>query len=224
MSPEQAAARVVETMRDGGLGVVPFDVAYAFLGATRGAIERIFALKLRPGSKPCPMLATWAHFENATAAAPARVKAVRKVADAGLPVGIVTSVDWKSDVAKSVPGDARDLLAKDNKLAMFINMGGLSDLLLARADEVGIRLFGSSANISGTGNSFRLDEVPEAMLDLVDITCEAATCRYANTERMASSIVDVDAGTFIREGIVARDIARLMGIRETPAGGETGGC
>lgn len=220
MSPADAAAAVIEVVRRGGLAVVPLDVSYAFLGATRDAIERIYALKLRPGSKPCPMLASWEHFQEASAATPERIAAIARVDEAGLPVGLVTSTKWDGDIAKTIPGDVVDKVAKDGKMALFINMGGLSNMLLSEADRIGLRLFGSSANISGAGNSFRLDEVPEAMLEQVDIKVEGDTCRYVNAERMASSIVDVDDGVFTRRGILADEIEEVM----EDTGGAPGGC
>ena len=210
MSSRDAARTVIEVVRDGGLAVVPFDVAYAFLGATRGALELIYALKVRPAGKPCPMLASWEHFLGASAADPERIRAIQRVADAGLPVGLITSTNWQSDLVGTSPDDCREMLAKDGKLALFINMGGIGELLIEEADAIGLRLFGSSANISGTGNSFRLDELPDFMLENVDITCEAGDCRYTNAERMAASIVDVDATAVVRIGILHEEIERLM--------------
>jgi len=220
MSPADAVREVLEVVRGGGLAVVPFDVSYAFLAATRGALERIYALKLRPGSKPCPLLASWEHFLDASSAEHGRIRVAERVASAGLPVGILTPLEWESAVVRSIPEDCRDLLIKDDKMALLINMGGISDLWIAAADAAGVRLFGSSANISGTGNSFRLEEVPSAMLDSVDITCEAGMCRYANPERSASSIIDVETGALVRAGILHEEIGRLL--RETDE--STTGC
>ena len=210
MSPHEAADAVLDVLQGGGLAVVPFDVSYAFLGATRDALERIYALKLRPGSKPCPMLASWDHFVDVSAAGAKQVAAMKRIDAAGLPVGMITAPNADSAVVRSIPSDCTDMLVKDGRLALFINMGGLSDLLIEVADAAGVRLFGSSANLSGTGNSFRLDEVPESMLANVDITCEAETCRYANPERMASSIIDVEGVSFVRRGILADEIERVM--------------
>ena len=133
-----------------------------------------------------------------------------RVVDAGLPVGIVTRPKWNSATGRSISEDCRDLLTRDGRLALFINMGGMSNVLLRVADERGVRLFGSSANISGKGNSFSIDDVPDAMLESVDIVCEAGTCKYANPERMASSIVDMDSRTLLRAGILHEEIAALL--------------
>lgn len=210
MSPIDAATEVLSVIRKGGLAVVPLDVSYAFLAGAREPLERIYELKLRPASKPCPVLASWSHFTDLTNEGEVAVRRVKRVVDAGLPLGVITTPNWESDVAKSIPRDCIERLAKGNKLALFLNMGGLSEYLIALADRVGTRLFGSSANISGKGNSFSLGDVPPTMLDGVDIVCDAGQCKYTNPERLASTILDLETGELTRRGIVYADIERLL--------------
>ena len=97
---------------------------------------------------------------------------------------------------------------------MFINLGGMNPELLKAAEEAGIQLFGSSANISGNGNSFTLDEVPTALLDAADVVCEGGTCRYANPERLASTIVDLETATLTRRGALHKEIEYLLGMTD----------
>jgi tRNA A37 threonylcarbamoyladenosine synthetase subunit TsaC/SUA5/YrdC len=214
VTPRAAAQRVVDRIIRGGLAVVPFDVSYAFLGGTAEPLSRIYKLKLRPASKPCPILASWAHFADVAGEQTEATRRIERVVQAGLPVGVLARVNWESSVIQAVPDDCIDRLVKDDKVALFMNMGGVSAELIRVADERGVILFGSSANISGKGNSFALQEVPESMLEAVDILCEDGRCKYANAERLASSIVDLETGALTRRGILHEDIERLLADEE----------
>ena len=51
LDPDTDAQRVYETMKDGGVAVIPLDVAYAVFGMTAEAIQRIYTAKGRSFSK-----------------------------------------------------------------------------------------------------------------------------------------------------------------------------
>lgn len=210
MSPREAAERVLDVIQDGGLAVVPFDVSYAFLAGALEPLERIYKLKLRPSSKACPMLVSWEQFLDIVHASPDGVRRVQKVVDAGLPVGVLAKPDWDSEAARPVPKNCRRLLEQDGKIALFMNMGGMSADILRAADDRGLRVFGSSANLSGTGNSFSLDEVPTSILDSTDLRCDAGRCKHANAERLASTIVELGTGEIVRTGILHDEIHKRL--------------
>jgi len=207
-----AAERVLDVIENGGLVVVPFDVSYAFLAGALEPLQRIYELKLRPGSKACPILASWEHFERMARSTADESARIKRVVDAGLPVGVLATPDWTSPVAQPIPEDCRPLLERDGRVALFLNMGGMSGDILAAADRRDLRIFGSSANISGTGNSFALEEVPTSILDSTDLICDAGRSKYANPERVSSTIVDLGTGEIVRAGILYEEIKeRLKG-------------
>jgi tRNA A37 threonylcarbamoyladenosine synthetase subunit TsaC/SUA5/YrdC len=210
MSPLDAAEHVVAVIARGGLAMVALDVSYAFLAGDRESLQRIFELKLRPTSRPCPILASWEQFMDVTKGSDVEIEKIKRVVDAGLPVGVITEPNWQSEVARSIPADCIDLLSKDGRLAFFMNMGGMSEELIASAARQGILLFGSSANISGQGNSFSISDVPEAMLEKVDVVCEAGECKFVNSQRLASTIVDLHTGELIRRGVLHSEIKQLF--------------
>jgi tRNA A37 threonylcarbamoyladenosine synthetase subunit TsaC/SUA5/YrdC len=210
MSLGDAAEHVVDAIARGGLTLVPFGVAYAFLTGSLASLTRIYELKLRPQKKACPILVAWDEFVEVADASSEGIAGIKKVVDAELPVGVLVEPRRDSDVYRSIPADCVDLLTTDGKLGLFMNMGGMSDEILAVARKKGIRLFGSSANLSGMGNSFSLADVPESIVQAMDIVCEAGTCRFANPDRLPSSVVDLETGTLTRRGILHEEIERLL--------------
>lgn len=210
MPVAEAAERVVDIIAQGGLALVPFGVAYAFLTGSREPLARIYELKLRPPKKTCPILVSWEDFDDIAEATPSQMDRIRRVIEADLPVGVLVKPRWDSETARSIPKDCLELLTTNGKLGLFMNMGGMSRHLLEAGARAGVRLFGSSANISGMGNSFSLEEVPEGIVSKMDIVCEAGTCTHANPDRLPSSIVDLETGRLTRRGILHHEIERLL--------------
>ena len=170
----------------------------------------LFRSKLRPQKKACPILVSWDDFVDAADASPAEIDRIRRVVDADLPVGVLVKPKWDSAMVRSIPEDCLELLNTDGRLGLFMNMGGMSGELLAAGARAGVRLFGSSANISGMGNSFSLDDVPDSIVSSMDVLCDAGTCAFANPNRLPSSIVDLESGQLIRRGILHEEIGRLL--------------
>jgi tRNA A37 threonylcarbamoyladenosine synthetase subunit TsaC/SUA5/YrdC len=210
MPVREAADLVVDVIKGGGLALVPFGVAYAFVTGSRAPLGRIYELKLRPPEKACPILVSWEDFVDAADAKPEQIERIGRVVSADLPVGVLVEPRWDSAMARSIPDDCRELLTSNGKLGLFMNMGGMSGQLLDAAAREDVRLFGSSANFSGMGNSFSLEDVPESIVGAMDIVCEAGTCTYANPDRLPSSIVDLETGQLTRRGILHEEIGRLL--------------
>ena len=70
MDIEQQTTRVYDTLRAGGLAVVPTNAGYGLLAMGARAVERIYALKGRPASKPCITVTTWPNTAVAGIAVP----------------------------------------------------------------------------------------------------------------------------------------------------------
>ena len=141
MSPVEAAGSVLDVVEAGGLAVVPLDVSYAFLAGELGSLQRIFELKLRPMSRPCPILASWEQFLDLTKGTDAEIERVKRVVDAGLPVGVITEPNWESDVARSIPAletpeaetDRKGPVDVDAVRPLLVELRGLLETDLAEA-------------------------------------------------------------------------------------------
>ena len=57
------AARLLDTVTRGGVGIFATDVGYAIIGNGESAIARIFACKQRSFDKACGMFSSWDMFD-----------------------------------------------------------------------------------------------------------------------------------------------------------------
>ena len=58
------SSRVLDTLADGGVGIIPLDVAYAIIGNSEAAIRKIFTAKNRSFEKPSGMFSNWDLFND----------------------------------------------------------------------------------------------------------------------------------------------------------------
>lgn len=201
MTPmENDAHRVYATLRAGGLALIPTDVGYGLVAMEADAVQRIYELKGRPATKPC---VTVASFDILT-------RVARPLTDAGrewladitrlTPLAIVTRLA-PSPLVDELPAYVRGQATHDGTIALFFRAGRLLERLAELALADGRLVLGSSANLSGTGNNYTFDSVPETMRASADLALDRGASWYRNDQQLASTILDLTNGTFIRKGV-----------------------
>ena len=198
---EQDARRIHAVVRGGGLALVPTLAGYGLIGMRAEAVARIYALKGRPASKPCVTVATWPIFDAVTSQVDARDRAWAKVVSAHLPLALVTPIAESSGPIRRWDPAVRAQCTQDGTIATFHNAGALLCAVATLAFADGELLVGSSANRSGTGNNHTLDEVPPEMCAAADAIVDGGRTPFADLGRMATTIVDLSTGRFVRAGL-----------------------
>jgi tRNA A37 threonylcarbamoyladenosine synthetase subunit TsaC/SUA5/YrdC len=210
--------RTYELIRDGGLALVPTTAGYGLIGMRPAAVARIYALKGRPRSKPCVTVATWRIFDQVTAAVDPGARAWAEQVVQHHPLALITRIDEASAPIRRLAPEVRDQCTKDGTIATFHAAGPLVCGVARLAYADGELVVGSSANRSGTGNTHTVDEVPPEMRAAADLTIDHGCTPLAHLGRVATTILDLTSGRFLREGLhfeairgswesVARDVA-----------------
>ncbi len=179
------AARLLNTVAQGGVGIFATDVGYAIIGNGEAAIARIFACKQRNFDKACGMFSNWDMFD-----ALAQVgERERKIVDT---------------VERSSRGDTIDML---------LNAGALHDEIARLAWSRGVPLLGSSANQSLSGSKYKLADVEQAVRDEADLVIDYGDTKYSHPAGMGSSIIALPSLKPIRKGIKFDEICSLIAQR-----------
>ncbi len=196
-------------LKQGGVAVVPFNVAYALVGQTPAAIQRIFELKGRPPEKSCVVLGNPDIFREL-----AHPKNHGKIGFTK-PVGLVTRINVSS---LFIPLLSDTVRVRDT-VAIFLNMGEFGEPLAAMAFEQGGLVFGSSANRSGNGNHFHFSNVEREIVDHATISINGGATAFSTLrpdgKGVGSTILDLEKGIVVRDGLECAEIvreARAMGI------------
>lgn len=203
----QDAIRAHHILRDGGVVLLPTDVGFGLVACSDAAIERIYALKGRPASKPCVTVANAAILDDVAELPGEAERAWLERTARRVPIAVVNRVRAGSSLLARMSSYALGQITSAGTIATFLNAGALVDALAVLARLEGRLVVGSSANVAFTGNNYGLDEVPASIRDAVDLVIPGARARYADPRKLATTILDMTRGSFVREGIAFDAIA-----------------
>lgn len=195
------AAAAYEVLRRGGVVLLPTDVGFGLVACGDAAIAKIYELKGRPHSKPCVTVADAVILDDVAQLPDASTRAWAHEVAARLPIALVNHTRRESKLLAGLSDFALGQVTTGGTIATFLNAGVLVNAIAQLALPDGMLVFGSSANLARQGNSYGLDEVPAEIRDHVDLVIEGPRARYAHPKRLATTILDMTTGGFLREGI-----------------------
>lgn len=211
---KQEITAVISACRKGGVALFPTRVSYSLNVATRIGVEKIFSLKKRPPEKSCVILGTTRIF---CGIADINRTIKEKVSNLSLPVGLIVNLAQNSN-ASALATDL-GIVKEDGSIGVFMNLGYFAQSIANSAFQGGALIVGSSANLSGRGNSYQLEDVDRLIIAGSDVTIDKGHVPFqefsCEGHAMASPIVDIRDGNnarTVRIGIRHNDV--LNEIRE----------
>ncbi len=203
---ENDAQRVYATLRAGGLVLLPTDVGYGLVALEELAVRRIYELKGRPATKPCVTVANGDVLARVAQPVSDELREWLAEITRLTPLAIVTRIA-PSPFLDALTPYVRGQATHAGTIALFFKAGRILERVAELALSDGRLLIGSSANVSGTGNNYTLDTVPDAMRAGADLVLDRGPAWYRNDAQLASTILDLTTGMFLRKGINYAQIA-----------------
>ncbi len=204
---EKRAEQIFSVMKSGGICLVRFDVGYALICTEQKAAQRIFELKQRPLERRCVILGTPEIFQEITTS---RYKDQASQID--LPVALIDKINHESKYSKDIPPEA----VVDDTIAVFVNLGKQADIIAKYAFDRNALVYGSSANQSGVGNHYRLQDVEKNIRSAVELEFDDGNVKYQDFwpdgHGMSSTIIDLIHHKIARKGLLFNE---LMGKART---------
>lgn len=195
--------RLFDVLNDGGIGIVPLDVAYAVNATKADAIKRIFAAKNRSYEKPSGM------FANPTMCREIHIMddwkydlADTLIREEGFPFSIVAPFRTDHPFFANVEPFVMQNSTKVGTLDMLLNAGQFHDEIARQAWERQTPVFGSSANTSLAGSKYRYEDIEAPVKEAASIHFDYGTSKYENPEGRSSTIIDFRDFSVIRVGVV----------------------
>ena len=214
MDIEREAWQVYVTLVAGGVVVVPTNAGYGLLAMGPEGVRRIYEMKGRPTSKPCVLVTTWRVFDDVAAPIDPDVREWIVETLRWTPLAVVTRLNPRSRMLPCLDPFVRAQGTRDDTLATFHEAGPLVTRVAEIACEEGRLVFGSSGNRSGAGNAYRLDEFP--MLSAADMIIDRGPIPIPGDGRLATTILDLPNGRFLREGLHFERIRASWAARFAP--------
>ena len=202
---EQLSADVsalLDVLSDGGVAIVPLDVAYAILAATPQGIRRIFDAKQRSYEKPSGMFANHDISAALHILPDDRHAMVREmVVEVGLPFSVVAPFREDHPFLSKVDPFVLQSSSKAGTLDMLLNAGQMHNEIARQAWQRQMPVFGSSANLSLSGSKYRLGDIDASVRAAADISFDYGLSQYANHQGRSSTIIDFRDFSVIRVGV-----------------------
>lgn len=208
---EADAQRVFEVVRDGGVALMPLDVAYALVARTPEAVHRVYAAKGRDYAKPMGLVGGIAGHE-ALQVLDADTRAMVRA--------ITQEHDWPLSVVAPYVTEHPYLVQLDpwvlrqstyaGTLNLLLNAGALRTRLAQLCWDAGVAMVGTSANVSRAGAKYRVADVEPEILRVCDVVIDYGISRYQNVEGRSSTIIDFAHLRLLRLGVCGDAILGLL--------------
>ena len=204
------AKRIYDTVTAGGAVIMPSDIGYGAIASSSEALLRLFRAKRRAPHKRHAMAGNYdLHREIHELGRREQDMVDAVVLDAGLPLAVVGPYEATHPVVAAVEPETLAASTVDDTLAMLINGGALQDAVVRLAHANGTPLLGSSANLTGTGTKFRVQDIEQPIVDAVDLVVDHGLRKY-HLYRRSSTMIDFATMEVVRIGACYELIADIF--------------
>lgn len=194
------AQRIHDTVAAGGAVIMPSDIGYGAIASSPEALLRLFRAKRRAPHKRHAMAGNYdLHREVHKLGRREQDMVDAVVLDARLPLAVVGPYDATHPVVAAVEPETLAASTVGDTLAMLVNGGSLQDSVVQIAHANGTPLLGSSANLTGTGTKFRVQDIEQPILDAVDLVVDYGLRKY-HLYRRSSTMIDFSTMEVVRMG------------------------
>ncbi|UUZ65189.1 Sua5/YciO/YrdC/YwlC family protein [Polaromonas sp. P1-6] len=217
---QQDAVRTLDVIKSGGIALVPNDTGYALCGSSLAPLQKIFDNKKRGTHKRNAMaadLGTQRELHTLDRRAQEMVEAL--VVEHDLPIAVVGSFRADHPVMRKLDPELLRASTAAGTVALLLNAGTFHAELCRLAREEVVPLLGSSANFSGTGTRYRVEDVPQELRALADITIDHGL-RRAHIYQRAGTVINFSTMQVVRIGayyeLISDVLRRSFGVELPP--------
>ncbi|OJJ42467.1 hypothetical protein ASPZODRAFT_29196 [Penicilliopsis zonata CBS 506.65] len=195
------ARRVFDVLRAGGIALVPTEVGYGLMASSSEAVERAFAAKRRRPGHAQGIIGTHA-LQRALHVLPADKQEMIRTLHEEMDLSFAVVAPYDADHPRLQQLSAATLAntTQDGTVGVFLGGGSLLAELGRLNDAAGQLMFGSSANLTGTGQKFRVEDVDDEIKDAADVIVDYGLQRYHVYGGRPSTIIDFDRMKVLRIG------------------------
>ncbi len=177
--------RVFAVLRAGGIAICPNTVGYGIWGGSPAAVERIYRTKERGPHKRNALITDEIGQREIHDLEPRKQDMIDCVTvDHDLPMGVIAPFRKDHPLLQKVDPSLLPASTANGTIGMLLNGGKIHTVIGRLSREALHPVFGSSANLSGTGTKFRLEDVQPKIRAIADIELNYGLRRYHQYQRL----------------------------------------
>ncbi|SFD80901.1 Sua5/YciO/YrdC/YwlC family protein [Salipiger profundus] len=197
---EAHIATVWETMKSGGIAIVANDVGYGIWAADPAAVEMVYRTKRRGPHKRHAVTVDIIGQREIHVLDRRRQDMIECVTqDYDLPLGVVARFRPDHPFIRAIPQTLFKASTASGTVGCLMNGGRIHRAIGKLARENLMPVFGSSANISGSGTKFRIEDIEPGILGIADVIVDYGLRPYHPYQR-SSTIMDFETLEVLRMG------------------------
>lgn len=208
--PREDAEKAMQTMRAGGIAILPNDVGYSLIGATAPALQKIFQTKRRAPQKLNAMLGNdelHRMLHRVSSRGREIVDAITR--DYDLPLGLIAPCEPEHPLLQALDPDIFARSTRDNTLLMLLNAGPFHREITRLSLEQQTLLFGSSSNLSLHGTKFRVEDIEPEITAIADLVVDYGLMKY-HSWQASSTLLHCETLEVVRFGSCYDNIADIL--------------
>ena len=193
--------RMLDVVIQGGIAIIPGNLGYGLLAVTPDANRRIIAAKQRGGHKRQGMVMD-AITEREIHILDQRKRDIIEciTADYNLPLGIIAKFREDHPLIRKLDPFLRKIGTARGAIGTALSDGHVIQEALARhSREHCIPFMGSSANVSGRGAKYRVEDIEPDIIAVADLVLDYGLCMY-HADRNTSTQINFDTMEVTRVG------------------------
>jgi tRNA A37 threonylcarbamoyladenosine synthetase subunit TsaC/SUA5/YrdC len=208
---ERDAQAVFDVVREGGIALIPLDVAYALVAATPEAVKRIYAAKGRDTSKPMGIVGGLPAHDALHELSDARRAMIRAVTVAhDLPLSVIAPYRPDHAYLRRLDADVLRQSTRDGTLNLLLNAGALRTGVAQLCWQHNAPMVGTSANVSMAGSCYTTTDMDRGILAVCDLVIDYGVSRYHNAAGLSSTIIDFGGMRVVRRGVCFERICAVL--------------
>ncbi|KAF8150403.1 hypothetical protein K438DRAFT_441109 [Mycena galopus ATCC 62051] len=168
-----------KVLKNGGVVIVPTDVGYGLVSNSAEGIERAFAAKQRKMGHTLGLIGTYQQHAELHILSDDEAEHRRKLEmtramtrDMGAVLALVAPFRRDHPRLKQFSGMTLERLEKNGTLGIAIGEGPFLTELGRLNDEDGLLMVGSSANLTGEGQKYRVEDIEPEVLEAADLVVD----------------------------------------------------
>lgn len=197
-------------LQSGGVVILPHLCGYGAFGGTEEAANRIFSTKQRGSHKRNTMLCDMDTQREVHVLDRRTQDMIEAIAvDYDLPLGAIAPYRTDHPLLRDLGDGLLKGSTAHGTINLYCNPGAFPDALCRLARDAGQVIFGSSANLTGSGQKFRVDEIQPEVKAIADMIVDHGLCRY-HMYRRSATIINFAKLEVVRIGCCYEQIADIL--------------
>jgi len=203
-------AAMWEVLEAGGTVLAQGTGGYTIAGGGKEGAIRINAAKGRPSYKRLGLMLTDQGQRQVQIFSPEKRDIVECITqDYNLPLGMIARYDADHRLIKQLDDEMLRLCTANGTISATLNMGGFFLYAInTRSVEDMIPVFASSANRSGNGVKYRVEDIEPEVVAACDLVLDYGPAKFPST--IASTQINFETMELVRWGICAEAIAWVL--------------